>query len=107
MVQIELSKLQSKQDAQEYREQVVSQMLDLVQNVTETSEGYTLDVGRQEESFNLLAAFVKIERFCQPFLRMSLLSESNGGPLKVDVAGPAGTKDFMQTEYGLRRWLDN
>ena len=97
----------TKEDAQELREQVVSQVLDLIRTVIETEEGYTLNFGRKPEYIDLIVTFLKIERLCQPFLRMSLISESNDGPVKLEVFGPSGTKDFMKSEYGLKRWLDN
>ncbi|MCG8672822.1 MAG: hypothetical protein MI867_25720 [Pseudomonadales bacterium] len=103
----ELPRVINKELALESREQVVTQVLDLIRTVIETEDGYILNFGRQDEHFDLLVTFMKVERLCQPFLRMSLVSESNEGPIKLEVAGPSGTKDFMQTEYGLRRWLDS
>lgn len=96
----------TKEAVGELREAVLTQMLDQIHTVLETDDGYTMNFGRQADCIDLLVAFIKIERVCQPFLRMALISESNGGPVKLEVAGPTGTKDFMQAEYGLRRWLD-
>lgn len=107
MSQLELPTPLTKEVAQEQREPVLTQVLDLIRTVIETDEGYTLNFGRQADSIDLIVTFLKIERICQPFLRMALISESNDGPIKLEVAGPSGTKDFMQTEYGLRRWLDS
>ena len=97
----------SKEDALELREQTLSQVLDLIRTVIESDEGYTLNFGRKPEYIDLIVTFLKIERLCQPFLRMNLISESNDGPVKLEVSGPTGTKDFMQSEYGLKRWLDS
>lgn len=107
MSQFELPNPITKESVAELRESVLTQVLDHIHTVLETDEGYTLNFGRQSDCIDLMVAFLKIERVCQPFLRMALISESNGGPVKLEVAGPTGTKDFMQTEYGLRRWLDN
>lgn len=97
----------TKVEAEEVREQILTQVLDLIRTVQDSEDGYTLNFGRQDEHLDLLVTFIKIERFCQPFLRMALISESNEGPIKLEVAGPSGTKDFMVTEYGLRRWLES
>lgn len=106
MSQFELPNPITKEEAGELRESVLAQVLDQIHTVLETEDGYTLNFGRQSESIDLVITFLKIERMCQPFLRMALVSESNEGPIKLEVAGPSGTKDFMQTEYGLKRWLD-
>ena len=97
----------TKVEAQQVREQILTQVLDLIRTVQDSDSGYTLNFGRQAEHIDLLVRFIKVERFCQPFLRLALISESNEGPVKLEVAGPSGTKDFMITEYGLRRWLDS
>ena len=107
MSDFELPNPITKEAAGELRESVLAQVLDQIHTVLETEDGYTLNFGRQSDSIDLIVAFLKIERVCQPFLRMALVSESNEGPIKLEVAGPTGTKDFMQTEYGLRRWLDS
>lgn len=106
MSDFELPNPLTKDAAQELRESVLTQVLDQIRTVLETEEGYTLNFGRQSDCIDLVTTFLKIERLCQPFLRMALVSESNEGPIKLEVAGPTGTKDFMQSEYGLRRWLD-
>lgn len=107
MSDFELPNPITKDAAEEIRESVVSQVLDQIHTVLETEEGYTLNFGRQSDCIDLVVAFLKVERMCQPFLRMALVSESNEGPVKLEVAGPTGTKDFMRTEYGLNRWLDS
>ena len=52
-----------------------------------------------QPSSEILAAIVRtmdIERQCCRFLRFQLTVESDGGPVRLDVTGPDGTREFLQ-----------
>ena len=96
----------NKEIAQELREQILTLVLDAIKNVAETDEGFLLDFGRESEDLELINQFLEVERHCNPFLRLHLILESNEGPIKLELSGPSGTKDFLKSEFGLSRWLD-
>ena len=95
----------SKEAAAEIREPLLSLVLDWIQSVQETEDGYLLNFVREPEVVTQLAQLMQVERLCNPFMRMALVMESNDGPVKLECSGPAGTKDFLFSEFGLKRWI--
>lgn len=95
----------TKQAAEDIREPLLSVVLDLIKSVHENEEGYSLSFGRQSEVLQPLSQLVQVERVVNPFMRMLIAVESNGGPIRLDLSGPTGTKEFLYSEYGLKRWM--
>lgn len=95
----------SQETAQELREPVLGVVLDSIKSVTETDDGFVLSFGRESSIIKPVSQMIEIERVLNPFLRMALIVESSQGPIKLELNGPSGTKDFLTTEFGLRRWL--
>ena len=51
-----------------------------------------------------LARFVEHERKCCPFLTFTLELAPAGGPLWLRLTGPAGTREFLESEIaGLKK----
>jgi hypothetical protein len=48
-----------------------------------------------------LAEFMSLERLCCPFLRLTLEFAPDGGPLRLSLAGPPGTEEFLRHELAL------
>lgn len=42
-----------------------------------------------------LSEVIELERKCCPFLRFVLTVEPAGGPLRLELSGAAGTKEFL------------
>ena len=95
----------TKQAAEDIRESLLCVVLDLIKSVQESGEGYTLNFGRQSEVLQPVSQLVQVERVINPFMRLMIIIESNGGPIKLDLSGPTGTKAFLYSEYGLKRWI--
>ena len=95
----------TREAAEEIREALLSLVLDHIKAVQETEEGYVLVFGRVAESVEPAAQLMQVERVTNPFMRMSLIVESNEGPVKLEMSGPTGTKEFLYSEYGLKRWI--
>lgn len=93
--------------AEEIREPMLAVVLDLIKAVKETEDGYILVFGRVPQSVQPAAQLMQIERIMNPFMRMSLVIESNEGPVKLEMSGPTGTKEFLYSEYGLKRWMSS
>jgi hypothetical protein len=47
-----------------------------------------------------LARLVDLERRCCPFLRFRLTVEPGGGPVWLELTGPAGTREMLEHELG-------
>ena len=87
------------------QQDVLPQILSHLKRVVEIENGYRLCFHSEDEILGLICEWLIIERVCNPFLRYRLGLESNNGPMKLEVNGPAGTKSFLADELGLQRWL--
>ncbi len=54
-----------------------------------------------DDDFEQVARFVANERRCCPFLRFEIAVEPDGGPVRLRMTGPAGTRDFLRAELRL------
>lgn len=106
MVEISIKYPLSEEAARELREPVLAIAMDSLKSVHEIDDGYSLNFGRDSSVIKALTQMMEIERVVNPFLRMALVSESSQGPIKLDLSGPSGTRQFLFTEFGLKRWLD-
>mgnify|MGYP003384425766 CR=1 FL=1 len=95
----------SEETAKEVREQILPIVLDLIKQVTETEDGYLFDFGRNDDALLVASQLIEVERKVNPFLRLHLVSESSAGPIKLEIDGPSGTKNFLQSEFALSRWF--
>jgi hypothetical protein len=91
--------------AQLKRTEMIGVILDSIKQVKELEKGYGLRFGPKDEDLLLVTDWIYIERYCNPFLRFTFRSESNRGPIWVDVSGPDGTKELLKSDYALNRWL--
>ena len=105
MVEISIQYPLTPEIARELREPALSVVLDSIKSVIESGEGFVLNFGRESKAIRPVSQLVEIERVVNPFLRLALVVESNQGPIKLELSGPTGTKDFLTTEFGLKRWL--
>lgn len=94
----------AKSDAESIKEPLLAVVLDSIKSVQEVDEGYVLNCGRNPECVDPLAKLIMVQRVLNPFLRLSLTVESNDGPIKLELSGPEGTKDFLRSEFVLKRW---
>ena len=105
MIEISIKYPLSQETAQELREPVLAVVLDSIKSVIEGGDGFVLNFGRESSVIRSVCQMIEIERVMNPFLRLALIVESNQGPIKLEVTGPTGTKDFLKSEFGLKRWL--
>ena len=64
------------------------------------SEGVALRYSSEQGTLALLGEFIQLERQCCPFLRFQLTVEPGGGPIWLELTGPAGTREFLAHEVG-------
>ena len=59
--------------------------------------GYRFEFTPDRETLSLIAEMIDAERQCCRFLRFDLIVEPDFGPLSVEVTGPSGTQEFLDT----------
>ncbi len=64
------------------------------------AEGITLRYSSEQGTLALLGEFIQLESQCCPFLRFQLTVEPGGGPIWIELTGPAGTREFLAQEIG-------
>jgi len=90
-------------ELQERRRTVLEKLKDAVIGVNELGDGYEYSFHSEGEQLKELAAMIELERQCCPFLRFRLTLEAGGGPLHLEITGPAGTKEFLASTFDWNR----
>jgi hypothetical protein len=65
----------------------------------ELDDGYAYRFPSDANWISELAQLITVERECCPFLSFNLRVEPANGPLWLELTGPAGTKDFLQSLF--------
>ena len=84
---------------QERRSALAGQLHDTVLRVQELPDGYIFLY--PSTLFLEVAEFVSLERQCCPFFTFQLTVEHDNGPLRFQITGRDGVKEFVQEELGL------
>lgn len=77
-------------------------LMDLVRRAVrreDLSDGLRLEFAPSGETLALIARAVEAERHCCRFLRFGMTVEPDGGPVFLDLTGPAGTRDFISALF--------
>jgi hypothetical protein len=61
----------------------------------ELADGYEFSFDSSAVSLGELTQVIELEHSCCAFLRFVLIVEPASGPLRLQVGGPEGTKDFL------------
>jgi len=67
--------------------------------VEELDNGYAVRFPSQPYLFLRVAEWVELERACCPFLVIGIAFENGAGSIRVDLRGPTGVKDFLQSKF--------
>jgi len=102
---LDKSRLLDLETAQNRRIDIVSAILDSIKQVKTLDKGFGLRFSPDDADLLLVCDWIYVERICNPFLRFTLKSESNRGPIWVEVTGPEGTQSLLKSEFALGRWL--
>lgn len=71
--------------------------------VTETPRGYAFRVPGGADALQRAARFVAGERRCCPFLRFAVIAEPAGGPVWLELGGPAPVRRYVRDRV-VARW---
>ena len=73
-------------------------LMDLVRHAErreDLSDGLRLEFAPSRETIVLITRAVEAERHCCRFLRFGMTVEPDGGPVFLELTGPAGTREFI------------
>jgi hypothetical protein len=71
-----------------------------VAEMKELEDGYAYRFPSDSEWLATLSKLIIVERECCPFLRFQLRLEPADGPIWLELTGPHGTKDFLNSIFG-------
>ena len=86
-------------ELQERRSAVLQKVRLAVLEVRELKDGFAYSFPSEGDWLRELAGLIDLERQCCPFLRFNLTVEANGGPLWLEMTGPEGTKNFLNSTF--------
>jgi len=64
-------------------------------SVVAIADGYRFEFEASSAILDAIAAAIDAERQCCRFLRFRLTVEPDGGPVTLEVCGPAGSHEFL------------
>jgi hypothetical protein len=84
-------------DFQERRTDLLNAVAGSVVELKELENGYAYRFPSDGSWLTTLANLISVERACCPFLRFDLRVEPAEGPIWLELTGPPGTKDFLNS----------
>lgn len=81
----------------ERREQLITEVIDRIENIEEHETGYGFTLPGTTEALEAVLAFIATEWECCPFLGFELNLAPDNGPITLWLSGPEGAKDLMET----------
>ena len=84
---------------QQRRTEILKNFRGAVQETKELENGYRYRFPSTANWIGELAQLITVERECCPFLQFDLRIEAGNGPVWLELTGPEGTKDFLQSLF--------
>jgi hypothetical protein len=88
-------------ERQQRRSLVLDRVSARVQERQPLDDGYALRFAGDDAVLAELIQLIQLERQCCAFLRFRLTIEPGGGPVWLELTGPAGTKSFLDSALGV------
>src|SRR2546428_11135690 len=82
------------------REQLLERVIGRVHERRSLADGYAFRFATEDAALADLMEMIRLERECCAFLRFRLTVEPGGGPVWLELTGPAGTKEFLESMLG-------
>jgi len=86
-------------ELQERRTRLINKVRIAMTEVKELEQGYAYRFPPEEIWIMDLANLITLESQCCPFLQFDLRLEPGQGPIWLELTGPAGTKDFLNSLF--------
>jgi hypothetical protein len=88
-------------ELQQRKRTVIAELKSLVLERTEIVDGVRYSFKDTDDIISLLTDFIKTERLCCPFFVFNLTVGQQEGLITLQLSGPQGTKEFIETEIGF------
>ena len=86
-------------DFRQRREELLQTVVRAVVKTQELEDGFAYCFPSEGKWIAELSQFITFERECCPFLQFALRVEPENGPVWLELTGPAGTKEFLQSVF--------
>ncbi len=84
----------------ERRSGLLAKVRDKIQEVKSIDSGYALRFESTNEIIDELTTLIQLERSCCQFLEFNLRVLPEQGPIWLELSGPEGTKEFLDSLLG-------
>lgn len=74
-----------------------------VKETRELSDGYAFRLSGERQNIAMVAEWISLERLCCPFFTFQLEIGSDPNPIWLRITGQEGVKQFMQSEFGIKK----
>jgi hypothetical protein len=88
-------------ELQERKRTVIAEIKQIVVERTETEKGIQYKFDGSDKTIDLLTSFIKTERLCCNFFTFKLIIGEEENFVWLELVGPKGTKEFIETEIGF------
>jgi hypothetical protein len=85
----------SPDDLRKRREGLLADLLRQANHHELTGDGLCVRFSADSEILAAIVRVVDAERHCCRFLRFGITVEPDGGPVSLELSGPAGTREFI------------
>lgn len=88
-------------ELQHYKIEVIALLKDNILKKEELSNGYQCTFTGSDKTLDQVITFIKAERQCCNFLTFNIVIEDDQSNIILNITGPDGTKEFINTEMEL------
>ena len=88
-------------ELQKYKTEVIALLKDNILKREELSDGYCYTFVGSDKTLDQVITFIKAERQCCNFLTFNIVIEDDQSDIILNITGPDGTKEFINTEMEL------
>jgi hypothetical protein len=85
------------------REDLLGSLVRRADDTLDLPDGYRVRFTAADDVLPSIAKVIEVERQCCRFLTFRVTVEQDGGPIWLDVTGPAGTREFLAGMLDLTR----
>jgi hypothetical protein len=89
-------------ELQERRRAILKKLGDAIIEVEELADGFDYYFSAEGNRFKELADMIDLEHQCCPFLQFRVTVTAGGGPVRLEITGPEGTKEFLASMFDWR-----
>ena len=95
MVGIPVACSLSDEQMRERERTVLASFAEHVLGVEGRDDGCVVTIASSDAALAAASELIAVERRCCPFLTFALKAEPGGGPVRLSLTGPEGTREFL------------